>query len=106
MINKTWKVIQLETTPVVDAYQNVATTVLWKLTLTDTVTNKEVTFSDTTSLPPPGSAEFIPLNQLTETIVIDWVKSVLGEANITALETMLTNRLTEVSSSTGLPWQA
>ena len=55
--------------------------------------------------PEPDSA--IPYPQLTEAVVIDWVKAKLGDEKITeidaALDAQIAEKLTP-TTSTGVPW--
>lgn len=54
---------------------------------------------------------FIPFTDLTEEIVIGWVKSSLGETEVTAIETQLQDKVTARKTAkdnaiekNGLPW--
>jgi len=60
----------------------------------------------------PSDPTFIPYNELTEEIVIDWVKSFLGTSKINEIETSLQNSVTNQKLTkeaetvkTGLPWR-
>ena len=49
----------------------------------------------------------IPYPQLTEEVVIDWVKEKLGEEKVTEIDTALDNQITEKltpTTSAGVPW--
>tara|TARA_R100001509_G_scaffold145570_1_gene102259 strand:+ start:132 stop:482 length:351 start_codon:yes stop_codon:yes gene_type:complete len=53
------------------------------------------------------SKSFIPYNNLTKAICVDWVKEGLGEERVAALESGLTASLDELENPTeaaGVPW--
>lgn len=59
----------------------------------------------------PSEPGFIPYEQLTEAIVLDWVKTALGDAQVNLIETTLQNRVLGIKASietatesNGLPW--
>jgi hypothetical protein len=57
-------------------------------------------------------SDFIPFSDLTEQTVIEWIKSSLGEDQVTAIETKLQNRISTRKAAKeaeteqkGLPWR-
>ena len=57
------------------------------------------------------SSTFIPFEELTEAIVLEWVKTTVGEEKITEIETSMETRLEERIEKktnpeflTGTPW--
>jgi hypothetical protein len=59
----------------------------------------------------PTSSTFVPYNELTEVIVLDWVKEELTQAKITEIETDMETRLEDRIEKkanpeflTGTPW--
>lgn len=56
----------------------------------------------------PNDPNFIPYEQLTESIVIDWVKSMVNVTSIeNQLQTTINNKIAESlaqTASIGLPW--
>lgn len=60
----------------------------------------------------PTSTNFIPFSDLTEENLIGWVKSILGEETVTAIETQLQETVTArkaakdaETTKRGLPWR-
>jgi hypothetical protein len=58
-----------------------------------------------------NSLNFIPFENLTETIVLEWVKTYLGNTIVTEIETSLQNSVTAMKASkdsnpiaTDIPW--
>lgn len=56
--------------------------------------------------PDPDSADFVPYENLTEEIVLPWVKEAAGQTDLEAQITAEWNRLYNSSSSitSGMPW--
>lgn len=59
----------------------------------------------------PSDPGFIPYEDLTQAILLDWVKTALGNTEVTAIETTLENNLAvrkaemeAITVSNGLPW--
>jgi hypothetical protein len=55
----------------------------------------------------PSDPTFIPFDELTEEVVLNWVKAVLGEEQLAALEAVLDSQLQTLLNPpvvTGLPW--
>ena len=57
--------------------------------------------------PDATSSEFVSYDDLTESVVMGWVKDSLGEEEVTNIEEVLTAKVTaqmSPTSQTGLPW--
>lgn len=57
--------------------------------------------------PDPEATDFIPYENLTEEIVLGWLKSQLGEEAVTNLEESLQNQINDQKApkvASGLPW--
>lgn len=61
----------------------------------------------------PNSPDFIPYENLTEEIVVGWVKTALGAAEVSSIESALQTSVTEqkaiqdaITEKSGLPWRA
>ena len=57
--------------------------------------------------PPEDYVPATPFDELTEEVVIGWVKEALGEEKVAEIEALLSERLSEKSAPTkaaGLPW--
>jgi hypothetical protein len=55
----------------------------------------------------PTDPSFIPFDELTEDVVIGWVKAQLGEEQVAALEANIAAQLDALlnpTTTTGLPW--
>lgn len=58
-------------------------------------------------MPDPLNESFIPFENLTEEIVVQWIKNKLGEEYITSLEQNLTKQIEDQKAPkvvSGLPW--
>jgi len=69
------------------------------------------TIGEITVTGDPTLPNFIPFSDLTEETVIEWVKSSLGEEQVTTIETKLQNRVSARKAAreaeteqNGLPW--
>lgn len=57
--------------------------------------------------PDTDSEDFVPYEDLTEEVVIGWVKDKLGEEQVTSMEEALEAQIAEQlapSKATGIPW--
>lgn len=64
---------------------------------------------NTQSFTKEDGVNLIPYADLTETIVIGWVKAALGEEAVAAIEAALASQIAEQqapSKATGTPWSA
>jgi hypothetical protein len=86
----TWVIEKIQALPVLGEHTNVIQLVNWRATA------KKDTYTSTTygavQLPPPTNG-FIPLENLTEAQVIQWVKDALGTEQLAFIETDLNNML-------------
>jgi hypothetical protein len=60
----------------------------------------------------PTSPDFIPFDRLTEETIVGWIKTSLGDTQVTAIETGLQNSVTArktaqdaQTTKQGLPWR-
>ena len=102
----TWKIEQLE--------RNVSDggifTAHWRVNASETV--DETTYSSTVYgtigfTPDASSESFISYDNLTEEIVIGWVKEHMGEEQVSAHETSLQNQIDTQKNpptASGMPW--
>lgn len=98
-----WTISQLERT-LPDGVVYIAH---WRLTKEQD--GKVGTAYGTVSFPAkdPSDPEFVPYDQLTEAVVVEWVKAALGTEQVTALETSVQEQInTQLNPTTcaGLPW--
>lgn len=96
-----WSIQQLE------RYSNggVVYVAYWQLSATDETGSASATGS--IGFTEPTQKDFIPFEDLTEEIVVSWVKDRLGQDQITALENGLVVAIAEKANpplALGLPW--
>lgn len=102
----TWKIEQME--------RNVSDggvfTVHWRVNAIETVDETTYTSSNYGSMglqPDSSSESFVAYNDLTEEIVIGWVKAEMGEEQVAAHETSLQNQINTQKNpptASGMPW--
>lgn len=96
-----WSIQQLERY----ANNGVVYVAYWQLNVTDESGNASATGS--IGFQAPKQKDFIPFENLTEEIVIGWVKDRLGQEQITGLENGLLVAIAEKANpplALGLPW--
>lgn len=106
MTDYTWKVDQIHTLQ--QPNENYVVQVKW--TLTGTKNGIVRVISDQAKIIADESTTFVPYANLTEEIIVEWVKAALGEQRIedykAALEKKISSALdlAQVPKSTSLPW--
>lgn len=105
-ITYTWKVSQVEAYPEVEGKSNVVFTVHWRLHGTEGEFEGSLYGSHTISLKKEG--DFIPYEDLTEEIVISWVKEAMGEEDVGLYEANIASQIEKARNPTvinpPLPW--
>lgn len=106
-INYKWSISNLYTSFAIAKFPNAVMVATWQLTATDN--NKIASVSGSVDFSIDKNQHFIPYKSLTEDMVIEWVKEILGAEAITAYENQLTDQLQEslpvsVIKSQELPW--
>ena len=107
MANKyTWSIDSLNCFPSLNNENNVVNKVNWRVSATD-----ETYFVNAygeQALLSKTSGDFIPYVDLTEIIVIDWVKESLGADQVASIQTSLDNQITALIKppivTLPLPW--
>lgn len=98
----TWKVLSIQSHKHEDGFTDVVHMVTWICSDTDGTNTVQV--GGDTEVDPP-TQNFIPYQNLTETIVLDWVKS---KINPTQIESNLQQQLTYMANppleTLPLPW--
>lgn len=101
-----WNIVNLQSFSSTGTVVNVSYNVIFKLE------DSTIRYSSDINLPvpPENDDEFIPYSDLTEELVITWVKSTLGDEKIAALENEYLLMLQEKSANTqeysnGSPWR-
>lgn len=96
-----WKITQMDR----DTATGFVLTVHWTAVLEadDLTASTYSTVSFTLEL----DQQLIPYDQLTESLVVSWVKAALGEAGVEAVESALASNIQEQltpKTAVGLPW--
>lgn len=102
MNNITYKVNKLEVIPSQNQFVNVVKTIHYSAVIKDSGYSAEII--DTVNLTEPVSFEFIAYDDLSESTVIDWVKS---KVNTQKIENILKQKLAYIKNPTVLrdpPW--
>ncbi len=106
MITNTWNIVQMDTYPEYEGQPNVVFTIHWNLLGTNGTHQGSVYGS--TGLTLNKDAAFISYDDLTQDQVIGWVKSALGEEQVTAYEASVAKQLVDLANppviTPALPW--
>ena len=105
----TWNVVSLDSIKTVGSLSDVVTTVHW------TASDSETVGSDVYSgysygsvaLAEPDSSSFTAYADIKESDALTWAKAAIGADEVTAIETNVTNQITEAKTptvSSGVPW--
>lgn len=99
----TWTISQLDCYPQVGDETDVVVTAHWTCAGTDGTYNSSV--YSTCSFPPP-EGQFVPYDQLTQEMVLDWcwANGVDKDATEAAVQTQLDNQINPPIVSLPLPW--
>lgn len=93
---------------ILDTKRQKATGVITRVTYQCTAQEGDKIYKKTGNVPLTGSSPslpgFIPFTDLTEEIIVNWVKSALGADILTTIEVNLTHKITQDKSNSGLPW--
>lgn len=107
-ITNTWAVVQMDAYPEQDGETDVVFNVHWTLTGTDGTYTGYVYGTQSVSIDP--DAPFTPYADLTETQVIGWVKSAMGEEQVASYEanvaTQIADQIDPPVVTPPLPWSA
>lgn len=109
-IQYTWNIIGLRTTNVGNT-DNVIVQVDWMKTGTDTVNNVKGVHQGTSTFSSADAAsfgpDFVPFEQLTENMVIDWIKKTVVGAYETVMDNNIKAQIKEQLNpvvNVDLPW--
>jgi hypothetical protein len=107
MINYVWSVNALYT--IQQPQPDYVVCALWTLTGSDEQHNANVQGSTQFSI-TPDSPSFVPYDELTQEIVVQWIQSSLGVTSVVMYEEQLAEQLTSYNNpqatpqKTPLPW--
>ena len=108
-ITNTWSIKQLDCKPQLGSMTDYVVTAHWLINSTDGIYNASaygsVNFKEEANKP-----DYMPFNQLTNDIVIGWVKTILGDKKVAKIENAVANQIKEQITpsiiSPSLPWSA
>ena len=109
----TWDIAALDATKAVGSLSDVVTTVHWTASDSETVGSGDSAVVHTGSaygsiaLAEADSSSFTAYKDITKDNAIAWAKAVLGSDKVTAIETNITEQITESKTPTttsGVPW--
>ena len=105
----TWSVVALDSTKTVGSLSDVVTTVHWTASESETVGEDTYTGSSygSVGLSEADSSSFTAYSDIKESDAIAWAKAAIGADEVTAIETRITNQITEAKTPTtasGVPW--
>ena len=109
----TWDVASLEATKTVGSLSDVVTIVHWRASDSETVGSGDsaVVHSGsaygTVSLAEADSGSFTAYADITKDNAIAWAKAALGSDEVTKIETLIANQISESKTPTvtsGVPW--
>ncbi len=107
-MEKTWEIVGIEAAPQINGFTNVVKTVGWRLIGTEDGHTTAIQGSINLEFNPANSEQFVPYENLTPEIVVNWIKSSLGEAQVTVYENLLQEQLNMLKApqkvSLPLPW--
>jgi hypothetical protein len=107
-ITNTWAVVQMDCYPEADSETDVVFNVHWTLTGAEAGFSGNVYGSQAVTVDP--DAPFTPYADLTETQVIGWVKSAMGEEQVASYEAnvaeQINNQIDPPVVTPPLPWSA
>lgn len=103
-ITYTFKVNKIEVAPTLGELRDVVTRVRYDYLGIDENGN-EATFAGATPMPLPESAEYHPLSELTEEVVISWLEAHADKAHMQTMIAKQIQRIVEPKYvDTPLPW--
>lgn len=107
-ITNTWAVVQMDCYPEAEGETDVVFTVHWTLTATDGTYTGYVYGSQGVTY--EAGSPYTPYADLTETQVIGWVQSAMGEEQVAAYEAnaaeQIANQINPPVVTPPLPWSA
>ena len=102
----TWSVNSLECYPLLQDKNNVVSKVIWTCLKTDGI--NAASFSNSHLFNYVEENAFIPFEQLTNEIVIGWIKKELGTEGVNAVQSNLDNQINNLVNPSiitpDLPW--
>lgn len=106
-MNITWKIDSLETKPTVGDFQDVVYTAHWRVYGTEDVHTASVYGSMTLTF-DPNTSNFVPYEQLTEEVIVGWVKDAMGSSQVQSIEDNLQSQIDNLKHppvvTKSLPW--
>ncbi len=104
-ITYVWAITAMKMAPSLDGLTDVVTNVQFTYTGTDSDSGFSFTFNGAYPVPPPSSASFVPLADLTEDEVIAWIQPIypIDHPN-EVIEAGIENQITPTNEDAPMPW--
>jgi hypothetical protein len=104
-ITYVWAITGMKMAPSLDGLTDVVTNVQFNYTGTDSDSGFSSTFNGAYPVPPPSSADFVPLADLTEAEVIAWIEPIypIDHPN-EVIELGIQDQITPVDEDAPMPW--
>lgn len=104
----TWRIERLDVVPKIDTLSDYVVVAYWRVVGTNNEGNYAQQYSFVEFSIDPTKTNYVPYDQLTETEVIQWVQSSLGNAKIDEIygliDADIQNQISPAVISPGLPW--
>jgi hypothetical protein len=101
-----WSISQLESYPTFEDYIDVVFNVHWRVHARDDV--YETSAYGTQNISYDGNSSFVQYSDLTETMIVNWVKGSMGAKRVASLESSLANTINDQKNPPvvvlPLPW--
>lgn len=102
MINYTWDCRTVDVYPQKDNLQNVIYNVHWIIIGSDSESYYTSSLIGTQILETDNIDQFVPINELTNEIITDWVKQAIGAEEVLRLETAINNEIEDKKNPTSI----
>jgi len=101
--------MSVDVKPSAQGQTNVVCSVHWLCTVGNSSTTEIASIGDVTTIPYVEQNQFTSFPNLNEQQVIDWIKSILGETQVSAmysfLDTLLDKKINPPILTPKLPWK-
>lgn len=100
-----WAIQSMKMAPSLDGLTDVVTTLEFTYTGTDSDSGFSFKFQGSYPVPPPSSADFIPVADLTEDEVVAWIQPIypIDHPN-EIIEKGIQDQITPINESVTMPW--
>ena len=102
MINYIWNCKTVDVYPSRDENTDVVYNVHWRITGEDSETLTTSTAIGTQVLNTDSISEFTPFDELTNEVVVGWIKDAMGEEQVKAIEDSIASQIAELENPTSV----